>query len=247
MEKILYFDCFAGISGDMTLGALIDLGLDPEAVIKELQKLDVKKCDIKVKKINRYAISGTDVDVVLTEECETERNLEDVRRIIQTSAISKRSKTLSIEIFTEIAYAEAAVHGKRIEEVHFHEVGAMDSIVDIVGAAICIDMLKVDEIFCSPVHDGHGFIFCRHGRLPVPVPAVVKMLEGSGISIVTEDVQAELVTPTGFGILKTVAKRCGAMPEMLVERVGYGFGKTDTGRLNALRIMMGTTDFQTLQ
>jgi len=125
--------------------------------------------------------------------------------------------------------------------VHFHEVGAIDSIVDIVGAAICIDMLNVDRIYCSPVHEGKGFINCRHGRLPVPVPAVIKMLGGSGISIVTEDIEAELVTPTGFGILKTVSESCGAMPEMLVERVGYGFGKTETGRLNALRVILGTS------
>ena len=114
--------------------------------------------------------------------------------------------------------------------------------MDIVGTAICIDMLKVDRILCSPVHEGQGFINCRHGRLPVPVPAVVKMLGGSGISIITEDIQAELVTPTGFGILKTVTEGCGKMPEMLVESVGYGFGKTETGRLNALRVILGTSD-----
>jgi uncharacterized protein (TIGR00299 family) protein len=151
---------------------------------------------------------------------------------------------LSIAVFGEIARAEAAVHGKLLSEVHFHEVGAIDSIVDIVGTAICIDMLNVDRIYCSPVHEGQGFIQCRHGRLPVPVPAVVKMLEDSGISIVTEDIQAELVTPTGFGILKTVSEHCGKMPEMLVEKVGYGFGKTETGRLNALRVILGTSEIQ---
>jgi hypothetical protein len=121
-------------------------------------------------------------------------------------------------------------------------VGAVDSIVDIVGTAVCLDMLKADRIFCSPVHEGQGFVDCRHGRLPVPVPAVVKMLGGSGISIVTEDIQAELVTPTGFGILKAVSEGCGKMPEMLVESVGYGFGKTETGRLNALRVILGTAE-----
>lgn len=287
MERILYFDCFAGISGDMSIGALIDLGLDPAAVIEEIKKLGVKGYDIEISKINRFSISGTDVKVTLNGEtdCEHEhdgslehevqdhaaldhghdhvhahehthshghthghshhhdekdRSLSSVVHIIRNSGISDRAKQLAISIFGEIAKAEAAVHGTLLSEVHFHEVGAIDSIVDIVGTAICIDMLKVDRICCSPVHEGQGFINCRHGRLPVPVPAVIKMLGGSGISIVTEDIQAEMVTPTGFGILKTVSESCGKMPEMLVESVGYGFGKTDTGRLNALRVILGT-------
>lgn len=266
MERILYFDCFAGISGDMSIAALVDLGLDPSAVLDEIKKLGVKGYDIEIKKIERFSISGTDVKVTLNGEVdcvhehehrghthghghghshnhdENERSLSNIVHIIRSSGISEKAKQLSISIFGEIAKAEAAVHGKLISEVHFHEVGAIDSIVDIVGAAICIDMLKVDRILCSPVHEGQGFINCRHGRLPVPVPAVVKMLGGSGISIVTEDIQAELVTPTGFGILKTVTEGCGKMPEMLVESVGYGFGKTETGRLNALRVILGTSD-----
>lgn len=289
MERILYFDCFAGISGDMTIGALIDLGLDPSAVIDEIKKLGVKGYDIEINKINRYSISGTDVKVTLNGEAEcdhehedehghedghgledvhghehdgghdhshehghghghhhhhhhegNDRSLSDIVHIIRASGISEKAKKLAITVFGEIAKAEAAVHGTLLSEVHFHEVGAVDSIVDIVGTAICIDMLKADRIFCSPVHEGQGFVDCRHGRLPVPVPAVIKMLGGSGISIVTEDIQAELVTPTGFGILKTVSESCGKMPEMLVEGVGYGFGKTETGRLNALRVILGT-------
>jgi uncharacterized protein (TIGR00299 family) protein len=250
----------------MCLGALIDLGLDASEVIGELNKLGVKGYDIEIKKTNKYSISGTDVKVSLnrtddsvhknSEENdqkpqyqenahnhrhdEKERSLADIRNIIQASGISKKAKDLSIAIFTEIAEAEAAVHGKSVEEVHFHEVGAIDSIIDIVGTAICIDMLKVDKIYCSPVHEGKGFVNCRHGRLPVPAPAVLKMLEGSGIPIITEDIEAELVTPTGFGILKTVSESSSKMPEMLVECVGYGFGKTETGRLNALRVIMGS-------
>lgn len=268
MERILYFDCFAGISGDMSIGALVDLGLDPSAVSDEIAKLGVKGYDIEIKKVERFSINGTDVKITLNGdvECihehgesghdhshghvhennshhhgEKERSLADISHIIRSSGIVEKAKDLSIAVFTEIARAEAAVHGKRIDEIHFHEVGAIDSIVDIVGTAICIDMLKVDRIFCSPVHEGQGFINCRHGRLPVPVPAVIKMLGGSGISIIQEDIQAELVTPTGFGILKTISESCGRMPEMLVESVGYGFGKTETGRLNALRVILGTS------
>ncbi len=272
MERILYFDSFAGISGDMSIGALIDLGLDPSDVIDEIKKLGVKGYDIEIKKISRYSFSGTDVTVTLNGEVdcvhehdhgghthdhgghthdhghghshhhdENERNLSNIVHIIRSSGISEKAKKIAISIFGEIAKAEAAVHGKLLSEVHFHEVGAIDSIVDIVGTAICIDMLKVDRIFCSPVHEGQGFVNCKHGRLPIPVPAVVKMLGGSGISIVQEDIQAELVTPTGFGILKTVSEGCGKMPEMQVESVGYGFGKTETGRLNALRVILGTS------
>jgi uncharacterized protein (TIGR00299 family) protein len=266
MERILYFDCFAGISGDMSIGALVDLGLDPSDVIAEIRKLGVKGYDIEINKVSRFSISGTDVRITLSGETDCvhehghdddghdhhghdghghhhndkERSLADITHIICSSDISEKAKELSIAIFTEIAKAEAAVHAKGIDEVHFHEVGAIDSIVDIVGTAICIDMLKVDKIYCSPVHEGQGFVECRHGRLPIPVPAVIKMLAGSGISIVTEDIQAELVTPTGFGILKTVSEGCGRIPEMLVESVGYGFGKTDTGKLNALRVILGT-------
>lgn len=259
MERILYFDCFAGISGDMSIAALIDLGLDSDAVISELKKLGLNGYDIEIKKINRFSISGTDVKVTLNQEFEChhshdhshghththgdkERSLSDVAHIIEASAIKPRAKKIALAVFTEIAKAEAAVHGKNLEEVHFHEVGAVDSIVDIVGVAICIDMLNVSHIYCSPVHEGQGCVHCRHGRLPIPVPAVIKMLEGSGISILTEDINAELVTPTGFGIIKTLAEGCGKMPNMLVERVGYGFGKTETGRLNALRIVLGNAE-----
>jgi uncharacterized protein (TIGR00299 family) protein len=276
MERILYFDCFAGISGDMSIGALIDLGLDPSAVMDEIRKLGVKGYDIEINKISRYSFSGTDVTVTLNGEAdcvheheqeghthdhgghthghghghshhhdEKDRSLSSIVHIIRSSGISDRAKQLSISIFGEIAKAEAAVHGTLLSEVHFHEVGAIDSIVDIVGTAICIDMLKVDRIVCSPVHEGQGFVNCKHGRLPVPVPAVVKMLGGSGITIVQEDIQAELVTPTGFGILKTVSESCGKMPDMQVESVGYGFGKTETGRLNALRVILGTSSGQT--
>ncbi|WP_027399273.1 nickel pincer cofactor biosynthesis protein LarC [Anaerovorax odorimutans] len=266
MEKILYFDCFAGISGDMTIAALVDLGLDEKKVIEEIKKLGVRGYEIEIKKVNRFSISGTDVKVVLNGDinCEhyhhdhsndeqnnnhhhhhhnnRERSLTDISHIINSSDISENSKKIAIEIFTEIAKAEAVVHGKSLGEVHFHEVGAVDSIVDIVGTAICIDMLGVDEIVCSPVHDGQGFVDCQHGRLPIPVPAVVQMMKDSGITVITEDVQAELVTPTGFGILKTLKESCGKMPPMQVEKVGYGFGKTETGRLNALRVVLGYGD-----
>lgn len=276
MERILYFDSFAGISGDMSIGALIDLGLEPAMVLDEINKLGISGYKIEIEKVNRFSISGTDIKVILADDGEghhhhhastghndkhhhchdgsvsqghdhhrgndKERNLEDITNIINASRISQKAKELSVKIFTEIARAEAVVHNKNLDEVHFHEVGAIDSIIDIVGTAICIDMLKVDKIYCSPVHEGQGFVRCRHGRLPIPVPAVAQMLRGSYISMVVEDIQAELVTPTGFGILKSISQGCIKMPEMHVESVGYGFGKTDTGSLNALRVFLGTTE-----
>lgn len=264
MKRILYFDCFAGISGDMTIAALIDLGLSEKVVLEEIAKLGIGGYEIDIKKTNRFSISGTDVHVKLDggvhcqhthaqdenqehhhegdhshSHNDGERSLGHITHIINNSRITENAKKISIEIFKEIAKAEAIVHGKSLEDVHFHEVGAVDSIVDIVGAAICIDLLHIDEVVCSKVHEGQGFVNCQHGRLPIPVPAVAQMIKNSGIAMVIEDVQAELVTPTGLGILKVLKKSCGKMPNMEVEAVGYGFGKTETGRLNALRVFLG--------
>jgi len=290
MERILYFDCFSGISGDMTLGALIDLGIDPAYVKDELKKLNISGYDIEIKTTEQNAIHGTDVSVHLTLDetlsthhehdhthgdndshihnhthdhphpsehaCVHEqnhehsheqihshanaRNLYDIIQIIDRSSIKAKAKEQAIAIFTEIAKAEATVHGKSLKEVHFHEVGAIDSIADIVGTAICMEYLKIDRVCCSVIQDGHGFIECQHGLLPVPVPAVSQMLVGSILSLVSGDTQGELVTPTGFGILKASASSCGKMPNMKVEQVGYGFGKKNTGKLNALRVFLGS-------
>ncbi|MDR0423978.1 MAG: LarC family nickel insertion protein [Clostridiales Family XIII bacterium] len=163
----------------------------------------------------------------------------EIREMIGASGISAMAKRMSVDIFTAIAEAEAAVHGVALEDVVFHEVGAVDSIVDIVGAAICVDMLEPDRIMCSTVHDGHGSIECRHGIIPAPVPAVMEMLKGSSIKIVGEDVPTEMVTPTGLGILKGLNAECALMPEMNISGVGYGFGKRDTGRFRGLRAIMG--------
>lgn len=239
MDRILYFDCFSGISGDMTLGALIDLGLDPEVVRKEIEKIGISGYNFSVQRTQKYGISGMDVTVALHDH-EEERNLTEISQIIFSSRITDKAKDMTLSIFKEIAMAEAAVHGKDINEVHFHEIGAVDSIVDIAGVAICLDMLGISKIVCSPLHEGKGFVECRHGVLPIPVPAVAQMLKGSGITLITEDIEAELVTPTGIGIIKALAEGSSPMPQMTIEKVGYGFGKRDTGRLNALRIFMGS-------
>ncbi len=268
--KVLYFDCFSGISGDMTLGALLDLGIDKAAFLAELEKLKVEGYSIEIKNKLKNGISGTDVHVVLeetghyeddeehqygeihhidhhhhgehehTHTHNSERNLEDIENIINHSELRPRVKSMSTKIFREIARAEAKVHGKGINEVHFHEVGAVDSIVDIVGSCICLDLLGIERIFASELHEGKGFVKCAHGLLPVPVPAVMEMLCSSKIPLITEDIPFELVTPTGLAIIKTISSGFGKMPPMSIEKTGYGMGKRETGRFNALRVVMGS-------
>jgi uncharacterized protein (TIGR00299 family) protein len=270
MKRVLYFDCIAGISGDMTLGALIHLGVDADKLRAELDKLGVSGFELVPGTGRMNGITGVNLDVRIDGESapseepythehghkhehghthehthgehpdEEHRSFASIRAMIENSALNDNVKRMSVAIFTVIAEAEAAVHDMPVKDVVFHEVGALDSIVDIVGAAICVDMLGADEILCSPVHDGSGFIHCRHGMIPVPVPAVMEMLKGSGISIVGEDVNTEMVTPTGFGILKGLGARCTRLPEINVAGAGYGFGKRNTGRFNALRVILGT-------
>ena len=249
--KALYFDCFSGISGDMTLGALIDLGIEEEVFLNEIKKLEIGGYNIKINKKLLNGITCTDVNVILDEHAHEgqknqkghhhshARSLKDIEAIIDKSKLNQNVKDKSKKIFREIAQAEAKVHSKSIEEIHFHEVGAVDSIIDIVGASICIDLLKVEKIFSSPLHDGKGFIKCRHGQMPVPVPAVIEMLSSSEIPLITEDVETELITPTGIGIIKTISSGFGNMPAIKIEKVGYGTGKRNTGKFNALRIVMG--------
>ena len=177
--KVLYYDCFAGISGDMNLGAMIDLGVDEKYISNELTKLNIKdEFKLEVKKDIRKGISGTKVNVILNESLKNdntskERNLEDIYEIIKKSDLNEKVKEISRKIFFKIAEAEGKIHNKDINKVHFHEVGATDSIIDIIGAAICADYLKVDKILCSSVQLGTGFVKCQHGLFPVPAPAKI--------------------------------------------------------------------------
>ena len=159
--------------------------------------------------------------------------------MIDGSELDERVKELSKKVFKEIAIAEGKIHNVPLSEVSFHEVGAIDSIIDIVGVCVCIWMLGIDRVYSSELRDGKGFVETMHGRLPVPVPAVLEMLAGSGIPVIQEDINFELVTPTGIGLAKVLAESFGPMHAARIERVGYGFGKRDTGRLNALRVVLG--------
>jgi len=251
MEKILYFDCLSGISGDMTLGALLDLGIDKEVLINELKKLKVDGFDIDATKKIKEGIQGTDVYVNLLQEHKHEhdhghsheehshehRNLYDIEQIIDNSTISDRAKRLSKDIFMEVAKAEAKVHGKSIEEIHFHEVGALDSIVDIIGAGICMDILDVDHVYASPIHLGTGFVNCAHGIIPVPAPATMEILKG--VKVYSKGIESELVTPTGAAIVKTLAEDFIPMPSMEIIKIGYGMGKKQLPIKNMLRVILG--------
>lgn len=297
--RVLYYDCFCGISGDMNLGALIDLGVDKEYLLNEISKLNLNaEYEIKIEKTLKNGIGGTKVDVILKNhyhhvEIETlhehqhthnhyhdhsdhnhnhdtehhnfhsnkdadthshgdnskhehnrshehhHRNLKDIEDIINGSSLKENVKKLSIEIFMKVAEAEALVHNKPLHEVHFHEVGAIDSIIDIVGAAICLDDLKVDKILASSVQVGGGFVKCAHGVIPVPAPATVEILKN--IPIKSGVVQFETTTPTGAAILAANVEEFTDKIDFSIEKIGYGIGHRDLDIPNVLRVYLGKT------
>jgi len=254
--KVLYYDCFCGISGDMNLGALIDLGVDKEYIIKQLSKLKLdSEYKIKIEKTTKKGISGTKVDVNLSHHHHndhhhhgqqgshrnlTDIDLTDIEKIINDSNLSERVKTISLNMFMKVAEAEAKVHGKSLYEVHFHEVGATDSIIDFVGAAVCLDYLKVDRIMASSVQVGGGFVKCAHGIIPVPAPATVEIL--LGIPVKSGLVPFETTTPTGAAILAANVEVFTDKIDFSVEKVGYGIGHRELEIPNVLRVYLGSIE-----
>jgi len=237
--KLVYFDCFAGVSGDMILGALLDTGLPVERLRAELDKLNLSGFSLEPEKCVKNGITGTKV-TVRTDEQKSHRHLRHVREIIETSALSRSVKTTSLKVFQALAEAEGRVHDTSPEKIHFHEVGALDAIVDVVGAVTGLELLGVDQVWASPVHVGTGFVDCQHGRIPVPAPATVELLKE--VPVYSTGLQAELITPTGAAILKTIAAGFGPMPSMCLEKVGYGAGSCDLPIPNHLRLIVGTSD-----
>lgn len=282
--KILYYDCFSGISGDMNLGALVDLGVDQDYLINQLSKLHLDtEYQIMIKKEIKMGISGTKVKVILHHDSHAHdsedkhghgshnhahshphhhpddhsnqaacshhhssqhqidhhvhRNLKDIEAIIRGSSLDELVKIRSIDMFRRIAQAEAKIHGKPLDEVHFHEVGAIDSIVDIVGAAIALDYLKVDRIMASPVQVGGGFVKCAHGLFPVPAPATTELLKG--IPIKSGLVPFETTTPTGAVILAANVQQFTEKMRFSIEKIGYGIGHRDLEIPNVLRVYLG--------
>ena len=236
--RIAYFDCFAGISGDMCLGALIGAGADPEKLNESLNKLNVHGYELEIGKRVTGHIEATDVHVHLDHHHHHHhRRLGDILQIIDQSGLSKFVGETSTNIFTRLAEAEAKVHGTTPDEVHFHEVGAIDAIVDIVGTAICLELIGCPKVIASPMPTFHGYATGSHGTFPLPAPATIELLRGAPWRKL--DIEGELVTPTGAAIITTIASSFGAMPPMTVETIGYGSGKSDFGIANALRVMLG--------
>ncbi|KRN07129.1 hypothetical protein FD15_GL000700 [Liquorilactobacillus sucicola DSM 21376 = JCM 15457] len=247
--KTLVLDAFSGISGDMFLGAMFDLGLERDEFEKQLSKLKVAGYRITVQRTARSSITGTDFDVVLEGNAPKDqgfsehehhhhgRNFMMIRHLISKSDLKETIKKRSIDMFEQIARAEAKVHGKELADIHFHEVGALDSIVDIVGAAIAVEMLHIDRCVINNLADGVGTIKIAHGIVPVPVPAVLQMQLNTAIPIQKRfDVHTELITPTGMALVKCLGNEFNSSTATgVLENTGYGFGKRDTGSLNALR------------
>jgi len=238
--KTLYFDCFAGASGDMILGAMVAAGVDPDALREQLSLLNVEGFKIDFETTARSGLSATYARVVTTDQSK-HRHLSHVRRIIEESGVTDAAKELAIRIFIRLAEAEARVHNEPIEKVHFHEVGALDAIVDVVGAAICFDLLKIDRFVCSPLHVGSGMIQMAHGRFPIPPPAVTELLRG--VPFYSGDIKGELLTPTGAAIITTVCTEYGPIPRIKVDRTGYGAGTREYDNFpNVLRVLIGETE-----
>ena len=239
--KILYYDCFSGISGDMNLGAMLDLGVEEDYLMAELKKIGLPGWELDVRKDQRHGITGTKVTVKLTHHEHTHRHLADIEKIIDNSSLDLKTKELSKKIFMKVAEAEASVHGVPLDHVHFHEVGAVDSIVDTVGAAICFNALKVDAVLVGPVELGGGFVNCSHGRLPVPAPATAEIIKG--IQVRKGGTGFEATTPTGAAILASLGTHFTSLPDFTITNTGYGVGqKEDPDVPNLLRVFLGETE-----
>ncbi len=235
--KTLYFDCFAGASGNMILGGLVSLGVDSEQLIAEIKKLNISDFDIEITEVNRAGINSIHAKTIYNEE-ETHRHYFDIENIIKASNLALSIKNRSINIFKNLAIAEAKVHGIELEKVHFHEVGAMDAIIDVVGACVGFEVLGIEKFVCSKIHVGSGFVEIAHGKYPVPPPAVAELLKG--ISIYSTEIVGELITPTGAAIVSTVCSEFGEITNFQTEKIGYGAGTREYDNFpNTLRLMLG--------
>lgn len=272
--KALYFDCSSGISGNMTLGALLEIVGDDNYLIDELKKLNVDGYKIEISKKVRNGITGKYVDVILDDDHEhhhehchehehdshhhedehnhthdghhhhEHRNLDDVNKIIDESSLNNDVKDLAKRIFIRVAKAESKVHNKPLDQVHFHEVGAIDSIVDIVGTAILINKINPDKIISSIVNDGYGFIECAHGTMSVPVPATSEIFAASNVKFRQIDIDTELVTPTGAAIIAELATEFTTLPAMVTEKIGWGAGSKEIKIPNILKVYLGEMEEQ---
>jgi len=234
--KIAYFDCFSGISGDMIIGALLDAGLKIEILEKELKKLGLSGYQLKINKVTKKGISAIQFKVKIREKG-VERRFKDIISIVKKSGLAKEIKDEVKKIFFRLAQAESKIHQKDIDKIHFHEIGGLDSIIDIASAVIGIKALGVNDIYASALPLGKGFIECAHGILPVPVPATLELLKD--IPTYSGGIESEMVTPTGAAIISTLAKGFGERPLMKIEKIGYGAGEKEFPIPNLLRVNIG--------
>lgn len=273
MSNILYLECYSGISGDMTVGALLDLGADPDVLKEQLESLPVDGFEIRISRVKKSGLDACDFSVILDKEHENHdhdneylyghhghihnhghidnhghthnhehthehRGILEIQNIIQNSGISDRAKQIASNVFMILAQAEAKAHGTAIEQVHFHEVGAVDSIVDIVAAAICLDQLGITEVIVPELYEGRGTIRCQHGIIPVPVPAVANIAQFHNLVLHITETEAELVTPTGAAIVAAVRTSDKLPGKYRIIKTGMGAGKRDYGRNSILRGML---------
>lgn len=239
-KNILYFDIIGGISGDMTLASLLDLGVPKEIFLQELNKLNIdNEFEIEIDYKYENGIKGTKVNVI-TKEQHCHRNLIDIYDIIDNSKLNNSIKERAKEIFMVVAKAEAKVHGTTIDKIHFHEVGAIDSIVDIVGACILLDLLNIDKVYATAVPLGSGFIKCAHGVIPAAAPATVEILKNTPVKL--NHVEGECTTPTGAAIIKTICDKFINEFNFNAKKIAYGVGHKQFEKPNLLRVALGTED-----
>ncbi|HEV2423517.1 MAG TPA: nickel pincer cofactor biosynthesis protein LarC [Terriglobia bacterium] len=232
-----YLDCSSGVSGDMFLAACLDAGLDRERLQSELASLEVGPCEFKVEQVTRGGLAGTHVEISAPGK-QPHRHLASIEKLIESSRVGAGVKERSRAIFRRLGEAEARLHSQPVEKVHFHEVGAVDAILDIVGACVALELLGIGDLMASPLNLGYGRVSAAHGSLPVPAPATVELLRG--IPVYSSGVEAELVTPTGAAIVSTLATGFGPLPPMKIESIGYGAGSRELqGHPNLLRLMIG--------
>jgi len=234
--KIAYFDCFSGISGDMTVGALLDAGLKVETLERELKKLGLSGYQLEVNKVVKKGISATQFKVKIEEEG-VERRFKDILIILEKSKLDEEIKRETKKIFFNIAQAESKIHRKDIDKIHFHEIGGLDSIIDITSAVIGIKTLGIEEIHSSVLPVGKGFVKCAHGVIPIPAPATLELLKN--VPTYSGGMESEMITPTGAAIIGTLAKSFGERPLMKIERIGYGAGEKEFAIPNLLRVSIG--------
>ncbi len=240
--KTLYFDCFAGASGDMILGAMVSTGVEPQVLLGQLSLLNVQGYSIEFQTVDRSGISATYARVQTPNE-HAHRHLNHILEIIYDSQLPPGVKDRAAKVFSRLAEAEARVHNEPVERVHFHEVGALDAIIDVVGAAICFDLAGIERFVCSPLHVGSGSVDMDHGRFPVPPPAVAELLKGA--PVYSTDIKGELVTPTGAAIIATVCSEYGPLPKMELQQTGYGAGTRQYEKFpNVLRVLIGESEVQ---